>query len=352
MAPTGQTAGRIRTEKALATLAEQFRTALGNIEPEDGDVVNAADAHAKVRKVLQADAKLKGWGIDPILIGSYAREVSIRRVKDVDVFGRLTTPPADLRPGRALDEFERVLTKAYPGRVEPQHRSFKVDFPDFGLSVDAVPARPCGEHWELPSRPDARASWVETNPTELGRLTTEMNKDARYPKLGGQGVYVPTVKMIRQVRRAQLGQAPPGGLFMEICTYWVFDKGLPAQTTWAGYLTVALRGVATLLADVVDDGLDDPTLADRLISTKADHDELQAAADAMADAANRAEEALAEKDDCKSAVIWAGLFGENPDGPVFELPANCNADGTSRTAAGAVTTPGATRVPAGSGRYS
>ena len=33
---------------------------------------------------------LTRWDIDPVLIGSFSRAVSIQRVKDVDVFGRLT----------------------------------------------------------------------------------------------------------------------------------------------------------------------------------------------------------------------------------------------------------------------
>lgn len=335
----------------MAHLPEQFKQALSNIEPDVKDVENAAAAHADVRKVLKADETLTKWGVDPILIGSYAREVSILRVKDVDVFGRLTTPPDTRNPGQALDEFERVLTKKYGDRVEPQHRSFKIDFPAYGLSVDAVPARPCADHWELPSRPDARAKWVETNPTDLGRLTTEMNKDSRYPKIGSQGVYVPTIKMVRQIRRAQLGTTPPGGLYLEICTYWAFDEGLGTHSTWAGYIAAALRGIATVLDDAVDNGLTDPTLPDSIISTKASDDELSQAADAFHDAADLADKALNEKDDCKSAVLWAELFGDNDDGSVFDLPANCNADGTTRSAATLIT-PGATRVPAGTGRYS
>lgn len=335
----------------MAHLGEQFKQVLTNIEPNTDDVTNAAAAHANVRKVLKADYTLASWGIDPILIGSYAREVSILRVKDVDVFGRLTTPPDSLTPGKALDEFGRVLDKAYGDRVKPQHRSFMVDFPDFGLTVDAVPARRCGDHWELPSRPEARAKWVETNPTQLGQLATDMNKDSRYPQIGSQGVYVPTVKMVRQIRRAQLGKTPPGGLYLEICAYSAFKDGLGTHSTWAGYLTAALRGIADILEDAVEGDLKDPTLDNSTISTKATDDERQKAADAFVAAAELAAKALKETDPCQSAVLWAQLFGDNDDGPVFELPANCNADGTTRSAATLIT-PGATRVPAGTGRYS
>jgi hypothetical protein len=83
--------------------------------------------------------------------------VSIRRVKEVDVFGRLTAADDTLAPGRAMGLFEDALGAEYGDRVERQHRSFKVEFPDFDLCVDAVPARPRGSHWEIPNRPNEQA---------------------------------------------------------------------------------------------------------------------------------------------------------------------------------------------------
>lgn len=206
----------------MATLAEQFKTALENIEPQrkepGDDKACAKSAHWEVGRVLTADSLLNKWGITPILIGSYARDVSIRRVKDVDLFGRLTSPPDDLRPGKALEEFERVLCDAYEDRCSPQRRSFKVDFPDFDLSVDVVPAKPLEDIWELPARGDERSRWTPTNPIRLTELKEEMNKEF---VLGARGVYVPMVKLVRQIRRTILGQdAHPGGLYYEILTYW------------------------------------------------------------------------------------------------------------------------------------
>lgn len=147
----------------MATHPTGFKTAQRNIEPkrevEGDDAHNARLAHAEVRDVLKADRKLRDtWGAKPKLIGSYARDVSIRRVKDVDVFCRLTTAPAALAPGEAMTEFDRVLNAEYGDRCERQHRSFKIDFPDFDLSVDIVPAKPCDKHWQVPSRdPEGRA---------------------------------------------------------------------------------------------------------------------------------------------------------------------------------------------------
>ena len=67
----------------MATLPTNFRQALHNVQPAE-DEKNAADAHDQVSDVLKGDPNLRQLGIDPVLIGSYAREVSIKRVKDVD----------------------------------------------------------------------------------------------------------------------------------------------------------------------------------------------------------------------------------------------------------------------------
>ena len=106
----------------MATLATQFKAALGRIEPEE-DANNAAEAHKEVSAALKADDRLKKLGVSPFLIGSYGRDVSIKRVKDVDVFVRLEKATSSLRPGDILDHVTGVLEDAFPDCVERQHRS-------------------------------------------------------------------------------------------------------------------------------------------------------------------------------------------------------------------------------------
>ncbi len=76
--------------------------ALSRIEP-NADAANAQKAHKEVAAVLEADEKLVELGVDPLLIGSYARHVSIRRVKDVDMFARLNKATATTWPGKTYD---------------------------------------------------------------------------------------------------------------------------------------------------------------------------------------------------------------------------------------------------------
>ncbi|MGW4528582.1 SMODS domain-containing nucleotidyltransferase [Amycolatopsis sp. NPDC004378] len=342
----------------MATLATQFKGALTRIEPQ-ADAQNAAEAHAQVTDALKDDGRLTRLGVSPVLIGSYGRDVSIKRVKDVDVFVRLKKATSALRPGEILDHVTNVLEEAFPDRVERQHRSVKVDFPDFDLSVDVVIARPCvdhpGEHWQIPQKieEDGRASWVETNPVEMGELTTAANKEFLLsPDNTKSGVYVHVVKLIRQIRRTWVDEQP-GGYYFEVLAYHAFQDLQPDENTVADYLCVILREIADRLPDYVDEGPADPTLDDRTITTKATEDQIDAAAERIAEAADLAEAARDEEDICASAAKWRELLGETQETTepedVFPLPDSCNADGSTKSARGVVK--GASAVPAGRGRY-
>lgn len=188
----------------MAVLSQQFKDALATLEPA-ADATHAATAHDEVRDRLDQDTQLINWGLHTLLIGSYAREVSIRRVKDVDVFCKLPDLPRSYDPQDLLQKFSDVLHDTYGDRVAKNDRSVKVEFPAFDMHVDVVPARPLGEVWQIPDR---QGGWERTHPLRFGELTTQRNKDH-------DGHYVPTVKLLRQTRRALLADAKPGGLFVE-----------------------------------------------------------------------------------------------------------------------------------------
>lgn len=340
-------------------LTTQFNQALSSIEPTSADKDNAPKAHEQIREALKADDTVTGWGFDPILIGSYKRQVSIRRVKDVDVFGRLTTIPPDIEPNEILNQFERALKKAFPKigdtpRVKRQARSLQVSFPEYdGLYVDAVPARPWTSRaglsvWQLPSRD---GNWQATNPEELNRLTTEMN-DADHH----QGFYVPTVKLLRQTRRALLGKKRPGGLVVELATYHAFKRGLVSGSSQAGYYVTALEGVATVLREAFSYGygLDDPTLPGEKIVVRAEDDEKRGIVDKFAEAGVAARAAFDGGDKCAAAKTFRDLLGKAEDDQgnqvyVFPMPDTCNADGTAKRFT--AVTAGDRGVPGGNRRF-
>ncbi len=335
----------------MAHLRSQFASALTHIEPDDDDKANAPEDHRQVRAALESDPLLKEYGIDTILIGSYKRSVSIKRIKDVDVFGRMADMPDTVTSKEILDHVFTVLDQEFGNgddgspRCVRQDRSVQVDFPEFDLYVDAVPARPhdSGDTWDIPER-GSDAEWVETNPDELTSLTSAMNDEH-------DGFYVKTVKLMRQTRRAQVGKAKPGGFFIEIATYHAFARGLATGTDQAEYYTSALAGVSSIIDDFVVNGvgLPDPTLADQDISVRATDAEFESLRVAFANAADTAADALAQVQEGKAALGFRSLLGKDPDDEwVFPMPPGYNDDGTKKESA---LTPGDPTVPAGSRQF-
>lgn len=348
----------------MPELAAQFDGALENIEPTREDKRHAPLAHTEVSDALAEDAVISDWGFKALLIGSYKRQVSIRRIKDVDVFGRLTELDDDVLPGTVLSEFERVLRKAFPAlggkaRVHRQARSLQVAFPRYdGLYVDAVPARrwtsPSGvEAWQLPKREDGDdpKGWQATNPHELTVLTSEMNDPDHF-----DGFYVPTIKLLRQTRRSLMGKRKPGGLTVEIAALHAFRTGLVNGPTQADFYASALRQTGTVLynAFVLGIGLDDPTVPGEKVVVRGEDADKRDLANAFLDAAGKAEEALGRTDRCAAAKTFRDLLGKAVDdvgdtGYVFPLPADCNADGTAKRFATVMA--GDRTVPAGDRRF-
>ncbi len=213
-----------------------------------------------------------------MLIGSYKRSVSIKRVKDVDVFVRLPDIPSDVTSKEILDRFFAVLHAEFGRdddghqRTKRQDRSLQVSFPDYDLHVDAVPARPYwdGATWEIPQK-GGDNQWVRTNPESLTSLSTAMNA-------AHNEFYVPTVKLLRQTRRALLGKKKPGGFFIEVATYQAFASGLVTGSDHAEYYVSALEEVSKIVEDFVTYGVavNDPTLPGHTISIRATDDELEA----------------------------------------------------------------------------
>ncbi len=316
----------------MAHLKQQFKDALSAIEPGD-DKANAPEAHRLVRDALTADAKLAEYGVDPVLIGSYKRSVSIRRVKDVDVFVRLPNMPSDVTSEEILDRFFTVLHNEFGRdddghqRTKRQDRSLKVAFPEYDLDVDAVPARPHwdGESWEIPQKGDDN-QWVRTNPESLTSLSTAMNT-------AHHGFYVPTVKLLRQTRRALLAKKKPGGFFFEVATYQAFASGLVAGSDHAEYYVSALEEVSKIVESFVTYGVlvSDPTLTGHNISIRATEDELEVARSRFNDAAVDARAALKEEDEGQAALAFQKLLGKNgDDDTVFSMPPGFNDDGSKR----------------------
>lgn len=309
----------------METLSSQFKQAITNITVNGAKRDRAIAAHTEIRTLLEGDTHLCGLGIDTVLIGSYARKTGIYPGKDVDVFAKLTRLDTGADPRGVFDPVARVLTERYGDRAEPQRRSIKVSFDTDGdgFAVDVVPAVRYGNRWGLPNRDrdfwgDRERRWIETDPEKLGQLTVAQN---RFPTVAEQGAYVPTVKLVRQIRRHNLGDAKPGGLYFELLTYWSFESGITGDSH-AQILSSVLGEISALLGRGV---VTDPVLGTSY-SPAPEAADLEAARLRFTEIAREAEQALS-LEVCPAAAIWRRLLGKNDRGDCFPLPAGCDEDG-------------------------
>lgn len=335
----------------MAILSNQFIEALKLIEPSAADKTNAPEAHQTVRAALTGAGELKEWGVNPVLIGSYKRDVSIRRVTDVDVFCRMDYIEDDVPGNTVLDKFYSILDNAFGTdgegnrRVKRQARSITIDFPDFdGLHVDAVPARKrLDGYWEIPK---ADGGWQTTNPEKQTELKTQMNGSF-------DGDYVRLVKLVRQTRRTILGKRP-GGLFVELALYDACVNSKVRKTNLTlGYVT-ALEAIADYLDDRAAWGreLPDHTMPGHVLAFRATDNQWRAACEKFRSAATKAREAYVENDPGKAALKFRELLGVNgDDDTVFPMPPGYDEDGTKETAPAMVITSGSSTVPAGDRRF-
>lgn len=324
----------------METLSAQFDDALARIEISGDKRERAQRAHTEIRGLLETDDHLCGLGVQTSLIGSYARHTGIYPGKDVDVFVKLTKLDTSVDPPVVFDAVWTVLHHHYGDRATQQNRSINVKFDVDGFSVDAVPAVRYGERWAIPTHDRdvwARASgadrWVETDPEKLTDLTEVRN---RAPKVGTRGAYVPTVKLVRQTRRHNLGDRRPGGLYFELLAYQAFESGVAGES-FAEIFAATLVSIAQQLTS--GQIVRDPVL-DRPYEPTPDPGDLQLAATTFTSLAATARRSLGESP-CQAAVLWRDILGQRNDAEwVFPIPPGCDEQGREITKISAVTAVG------------
>ncbi len=372
---------------ATHPLSDEFVAMQGRIALRERALISIA-AHLEVRAVLHGSAELHDHGLADVLIGSYARKVSIWPGKDVDVFGRLSLDTiTTISPEAAYAMFGRALQPFdLQGRLTPQPRSFNVAYgphrqpnaqfvraagaayrwdrseveriastvnaADFEFSVDVVPAVGWASDYGIPEVGQAHVAgerirtgdWRRTNPVRLTELTQELNKANR---VGRRGAYVPTVKAIKQVKAHHLHGVKPSALYYEFILYEGFSAGLISGQTWAGVTASALQYIIRRLDTAATDPVRDPVLQQAYMPLP-DEAALAFVRDRLNAVARRAQRALVADSRCQAAIEWQGAFGANAKfDQVFRLPNGCRGDGTERgvvaaAAAGATVATGGT----------
>lgn len=328
----------------METLATEFGWAVRNVTVSGRKQEHAIGSHTEVRELLEADAELCKWGIDTILIGSYARHTARYPGKDVDIFLRFKNLSVRHDPSKIYNAVERVLINRYglkdrdpSGRVTPQARSLKVDFPDAedplsdaSLTIDAVPAVPWEENWGIPNRDRGEwgnedARWIKTNPIRFADDTEALSTASWSATVGGENAYRPTVRLLRQIRHEHLRDQRPGGLFTEIAAYYAWSERMIHGDSHAQLLTETLEQVARCFEQAASAGLPDPVLRTPL-KPALEPSQWMHASKIFDGLATQAREALGSKR-CRAAKIWRDVLGSNERGAVLPLPPGCTAAG-------------------------
>jgi hypothetical protein len=328
----------------MDNLENEFAQAKRNVTIHGEKRERAIAAHTEVRELLEADIRLCEWGIDSVLIGSYARQTALYPGKDVDVFLRFTALTVRNSPEKIYDEVKRVLGTEYGikgqdsgGRVTPQARSLKIDFPDpedpvsdRSFAIDAVPAVPWQAHWGIPNHnrdqwDNEDKRWIKTNPVKFADDTNALATATWSPTVGDTNAYRPCMRFLRQIRQVRLGQQRPGGLFAEVAAYYVWSERLVTGTGWAELLTSTLQQVAKRFEQSAEQGLSDPVLGTPM-KPALEPWQWNSAARTFDNLALQAREAL-DAERCRAAKIWRDILGGNERGQVLPLPDGCDAAG-------------------------
>ncbi len=255
-----------------------------------------------------------------------------------------TNSPPRHAPLRIYDGVQRVLVAEYgrkdtdpDGRVTLQARSLKIDFPDpdepsgeNSFSVDAVPAVPWKEHWGIPNRDrkewdTEERRWIKTNPVKFAADTDALATATWSPAIGDRNAYRPVVRLLRQVRHVHLGDLRPGGLYVEVAAYDVWQDRLVTGESWAELLASTLEQVAARFAECAEDGLLDPSLGTPM-KPVLEAGQWTASASTFSSLGSQAREAL-DAERCRAAKIWREILGNNDRGEVLPLPDGCDAAG-------------------------
>jgi len=179
---------------------DKFRRRLELSETERKDAIKR---HNEVRGHIRED-----FDVDrDFLTGSYGRHTKTKPLKDIDCFfvlGEDEKWRRDKPPVGTLDAFQATLSKHYPeDQLEPgrrcitaffQKKSYSEESEEKVLSIDAVPAFPCGDHYEIPDR--ITGNWIKTNPERHAETATAKNNEISCQ-------WVPLVKMLKAWNRHQ-----------------------------------------------------------------------------------------------------------------------------------------------------
>jgi hypothetical protein len=259
--------------------------------------------HHEIRDVLRAAGVIG----DAFLQGSLARKTMLAPLRDIDMVVIMAAAHADLLddpdgPAAAMELIVEALTTAYPDAVVTSGcHAVKIDFGDGGFTFDVVPAFEVGNE-----RRDVRIAdvdgriWEVSNTRQLIQVIQDRNQAC-------DGRWVRQARMTKDFTANALAYLLPAklpGLISEAVCYEAIKGSMSHADAMAA---VFCTGAQMLLGPISD-----PTDFD-VLTDDVDDGVVQAAQQAFADTADRADEALrlaAEGDEDAAIDVWHEIFGD------------------------------------------
>lgn len=318
----------------MSTVPIHFDTFRSNIEPKDERLKLAVAFPARVRDFLKETDKILTMDPHTRLAGSYARHVTTKEIKDVDIILFVMKTYRSEKAERMLETlFEALvgLPKAlgYKGSVikkERQRRSIKVELTDPGFDLDIVPAvalTGVDEALEVPDRDWSK--WVPSHPLGYGDALSKLNADYKEK-------VVPLIKMLKHWRDIQIepdeeGRRHPKSYWLECMVYHKFSDSTikTKDLSYAELFRDLLKEICNEYAPVLakKDKLprvNDPMLGHDVVYNwkRADFETFMACIDQSLEWANSA---LEQEDIPTSAKLWQKVFGKEyfPDTVKLQL---------------------------------
>jgi Second Messenger Oligonucleotide or Dinucleotide Synthetase domain len=283
-------------------LAEDFKTLLYSIQPDDDDVADAKNAHEKVRDQLCTDDEFKEAHKDTFLSGSYARHTAINDINDVDVICIVDIDHSITAAEVVLAWTQSILGKYYK-TTKRQGRSVGAQAAK-GVWVDIVPATPMngddGPLW-IPDR-EAK-QWVQTHPKGQIKAATDKNQSTN-------GNYIQVVKLMKFWRdRLPTESCQLKSYILESLVH----RTIGSPSSHATAVVGVLEGIENSYGAYRDRGIvpsiADPGYASVNVAKHWEVGDFRAFMNQVKTAAGTARKALNSADEAESRKLWRNVFG-------------------------------------------
>ncbi len=309
----------------MYTLGAYFQVLLKLIQPPDERISLAQELPPKVRDFLKDHDDFLTLDPHTRLVGSYAQQVPVGDVKDVDFLVRVDGNPDENEPEakklirdlkNTLDELPEAL--GYVGNaaiddieIERARRSVHVYFNNQDFHIDVVPCIAPNGFDEMLYVPDRGLNqWIPSHP--LGYIKLLKDLDEKY---GGK--VRPLIKLLKHFRNNQMVYCRPKSYWLgALVVYHVqMDNGLDMSKSLAELFHDLCDAVyqqydhLLYLSDTATPNLPDPMLGHN-ISWNWDRSHFETFMKRLDEARTWSSKALDADDKEKAIELWQRIFGE------------------------------------------